>query len=75
MTLFDNILLQIILVLFPLSIWMIYQIYAKNVERKRKDITFDIALITMLYLMIKLIKNMNYLLYFTFIIPLLLAYI
>lgn len=75
MTLFDNILLQIILVLFPLSIWMIYQIYAKNVERKRKDITFDIALITMLYLMIKLIKNMNYLLYFTFSIPLLLAYI
>mgnify|MGYP003289034496 CR=1 FL=1 len=75
MTLFDNILLQGIIIIFPLSLWMIYQIYTKNIDRKRKEIAFDIALITMLYLMIKLTKNYNYILYFTFSIPLILAYI
>jgi len=75
MTLFDNILIQIIVVIFPLSLWMIYQIYTKNLDRKKKDITFDIALITMLYLMIKLSKNYSFILYFEFSIPLILAYV
>ena len=33
MTLFDNILLETIFILFPLSIWMIYQIYMKNIDK------------------------------------------
>lgn len=75
MTLFDNILLQVIFVIFPLSVCGIYQIYAKNLDRERNDIIFDIALITMMYLMMKLNHNYSYILYFSLSIPLILAYV
>ncbi len=76
MTLFDNLLLQGIFITFPLAVWMIYQIYTKNLDRKKNDITFDIALFTMLYLMIKIATSeYHYILYFTLSVPLILAYV
>lgn len=76
MTLFDNILLQVIFIVFPLAVWMIYQIYMKNINRERKNITFDITLMTMTYFLLKLTKGeYSYLVYFTISIPLILAFL
>jgi signal transduction histidine kinase len=76
MTLFDNILLETIFILFPLSIWMIYQIYMKNIDKERRNISFDLALFTMIYLMTKIYNlKYSYLLYFSLNVPLILAYV
>ena len=76
MTLFDNILLQVIFIVFPLSIWMIYQIYIKNIDKERRNISFDMALFTMIYLMVKIsVPNYLYFLYFSLNVPLVLAYL
>lgn len=76
MTLFDNILLQVVFIVFPISLWMIYQIYTKNLNRNKFDLTFTIALFSMLYLMMKIAtKEYHYILYFTLSIPLILAYV
>ncbi len=76
MTLFDNILLETIFIIFPLSIWMIYQIYIKNIDKERRTISFDIALFTMIYLMTKIYNlRYSYLLYFSLNVPLILAYV
>jgi signal transduction histidine kinase len=75
MTLFDNILLQSIFIIFPLSIWLIYQIYIKNIDRKRNNIAFDVSLFTMTYLMSKIMNpKYSYILYFTLNIPIILAF-
>lgn len=76
MTLFDNILLEVIFIIFPLSIWMIYQIYIKNTDKERRNISFDVSLFTMIYLMTKIYTpKYSYLLYFCLNVPLILAYI
>lgn len=76
MTLFDNILLQVIFIVFPLSIWMIYQIYIKNIDKERRNISFDMALFTMVYLMVKISTSKYlYFLYFSLNVPLVLAYL
>ena len=76
MTLFDNILLETIFIIFPLSIWMIYQIYIKNIDKERRNISFDVALFTMIYLMTKIYNlKYSYLLYFSLNVPLILAYV
>jgi signal transduction histidine kinase len=76
MTLFDNLLLQALFIVSPLAIWMIYQIYTKNLDRKKNNLTFDIALFTMMYFMMKIVvKEYHYILYFTLSIPLILAYV
>ncbi len=76
MTLFDNILLQILFVTFPLCIWIIYQIYTQNIDKERREVAFDVALLTMIYLMVKInTAKYSYLLYFSLNIPLILAYI
>ena len=58
MTFFDNILLSTIYIIFPLSMWALYQIYEKNLDRNIKKITFDFAILTSFYLMLKL-KNID----------------
>ncbi len=58
MTIFDNILLSTVYIVFPLSMWALYQIYEKTLDRKIKRITFDFSILTSFYLMIKL-KNID----------------
>lgn len=75
MNLFDNILLDTILIVFPLLICTIYDAYNKVYNLKKIDLYLDFALITAVYLVINF-KRGNYMFPFlTINIPLMIAYI
>lgn len=72
MTIFDNVLFSVVFIIFPLSIWIIYQIYAKNLDHEADEIGLDICIISMIYLMFKL-TNIH-VLYFSINVPFILAF-
>lgn len=75
-TLFDNILIQAILIIFPILAWIVYQVYMKNIDREKTNMMYDVVLISMAYFLMKLTKGDNrYILYFTLMIPPVLAYV
>ena len=75
MNLFNVILMNSILVVFPFCCYFLYLIYTKTLERKKSDLFLDIAIISSFYAILKF-ENLNYL-FITYIflnIPLLIAY-
>ena len=74
MNLFNVILMNSILVVFPFCCYFLYLIYTKTLERKKSDLFLDIAIISSFYAILKF-ENLNYL-FITYIflnIPLLIA--
>lgn len=74
MQLIDSLLLNVILIIFPLLLYLFYMIYNINVERKKNEYLLDIALFTSLYLILKLggLNNQNPVVIFN--APLIIAY-
>ena len=54
MYLIDSLLLNMILIIFPMLLYLFYIIYNSNKEGNGKDFLFDISLYTSLYLILKL---------------------
>lgn len=76
MRFFDGFLLNIILLLFPLFIYLIYVAYQKIINKNTMNQTFAIALFSSLFLMIKYgYFKENYYISILFNIPLLFAYL
>ena len=76
MRFFDSLLLNLILLLFPLFIYLIYAAYQKMINKKNMDSVFTVALILSMFLMIKYgVFNENYYMTILLNVPLLLAYL
>lgn len=76
MNLFDSLILNIVLLTFPIILWLFYMTHNKNVGKTEKDLLFDFSLITSLYLTIRFGKTIvddNLLLIIN--IPLIIAYL
>ena len=54
MYLIDSLLLNMILIIFPILLYLFYMIYNSNKEERGKSFLFDISLYTSLYLILKL---------------------
>ncbi len=72
---YENLLLNGIYLLFPISLYLIYTAYMKNMDLKEKSIFLDLALISSLFLMIRYNKTNTLHSIVLYNIPLLLAYI
>lgn len=76
MIIFNTILLDFILLTFPIILYFIYNIYAKTLDKDKKNLYLDCALFTSCYLLFKF-GNLSYknIPIFIFDIPLLIAYL
>ena len=72
---FEVVLLNLILITFPLLLYLFYVAYNKNISKKTNNLIFDFSLLTSLYLTIKFNSNLNFTLLMTSIIPLSIAYL
>ena len=60
MNTFDTIILDLILIIFPLMIYLIYTAYSKTLDLKKHDLYLDCALFSAYYLFIRLgVHNLN----------------
>ncbi len=76
MNLFDSIILNIVLLKFPIVLFLYYMIYNKNIGKPEKELFLDFSLITSLYLIIKFGIPVIYDQLFIIInIPLIIAYL
>ena len=74
MNLFDTILMNSILVIFPYTLYFLYLIYVKTVEQKKNELLLDFAMITSFYFIFKF-SNSNFIVTYVFMnVPLLIAY-
>ncbi len=53
MNLFDLIILNVVLLTFPIMLWLFYMLYNKNIGKEELDLLLDFSLITSLYLIIR----------------------
>lgn len=75
MNLFENVLLNAILIIFPLLVYVIYEAYNKVYDFKKSGLCLDFAIITSFYFVVTF-KNDNYSFpYLLMNIPLFLAYL
>ena len=75
MNLFENVLLNVILMLFPLLICILYEAYIKIYNLKKSDLCLDFSIITAFYLVLTF-KPSNYSFpYLLMNIPLIIAYL
>lgn len=76
MQIFESILLNSIYLLFPLLVYLLIMVYARNIDKKMKNLVLEIILFSSLYLLLKYGKNVS-LIYpmIVFNVPLLLAYL
>lgn len=64
MNILDNILQNITYVLFPLTLYLIYFAYIKNMDLEEKSIFLEIALFSSLYMLFRNIdRSLSYLSY------------
>ena len=67
MNIFENILINLIFIIFPLILWLLYQTYSKTLNIEKSKIFLDCALFSSIYLIIKFgiypIKTMPILLF------------
>ncbi|MDD2518954.1 MAG: HAMP domain-containing sensor histidine kinase [Bacilli bacterium] len=76
MNLFDGIILNLVLLLFPLILWVFYMMRNKNIGKPEKDLIFDFCLVTSLYLVTRFgITDASEKLFLIINIPLIIAYI
>ena len=74
MLLIDSLLLNIILIIFPLLLYLFYMIYNINIDRKKNEYLLDISLFTSLYLILNLGGFQNQYPLILFNAPLIIAY-
>lgn len=53
MNIFDNLILNLILLIFPILIWFVYLIHNKNIGLEERELLFDFCIVSSLYLLIK----------------------
>lgn len=76
MNIFEIIIMNILFILFPLMIWILYQVYSKTMDIKKSRLFLDFALISSMYLIIRFgTCNVENLPILFFNIPLLIGYI
>ncbi|MEG1010034.1 MAG: HAMP domain-containing sensor histidine kinase [Clostridia bacterium] len=74
MIFFDTILINIIYILFPITLYILYRAYCINTNEPKKEMFLDIALLFSTYLLIKYSDGIRYSLIFLE-IPLLISYL
>lgn len=74
MQLIDSLILNVILIIFPLLLYLFYMIYNTNLDRKKNQFLFDIVLLTSLYLILKFGSNGSGTPLILFNAPLIMAY-
>ena len=74
MQLLNSLILNVILIIFPLLLYLFYMIYNTNLERKKNEFLFDIVLLTSLYLILKFGSNGSSIPLILFNAPLIIAY-
>lgn len=74
MQLINSLILNVILIIFPLLLYLFYMIYNTNLDRKKNQFLFDIVLLTSLYLILKFGSNGNGTPLILFNAPLIMAY-
>lgn len=75
MNLFENILLNIILILFPLLVYILYEAYNKVYDFKKSDICLDFGIVTSFYLVLTFKTHNSSFSYLLMNIPLFFAYL
>lgn len=75
MNLFENILLNVILILFPLFICILYEAYNRIYSFKKSDLCLDFSIITAFYLVMTFKPNNYSFPYLLMNIPLIIAYL
>lgn len=74
MQLLNSLILNVILIIFPLLLYLFYMIYNTNLDRKKNEFLFDIVLLTSLYLILKFGSNGTDIPLILFNAPLIIAY-
>lgn len=75
MNLFESMLLIFIFILFPLCIYLLYELFAKTIDIKRQSLFLDVAVISSIYLIIRYDNIMYHKISFVLImIPLFISY-
>lgn len=76
MNIFDNLLINLTYLFFPIMIYLIYFANAKNLDVKEKNIYFEIAMISSTYLLLRNLDLNNYIYVIVIVnIPLLITYL
>lgn len=74
MNFIQNIILNSILLIFPLLIYLLYQVYSKTLNKEKNELYLDVALVSSFYLTIKYGSN-DYMMLLLINIPLILSYL
>ncbi len=74
MVFIENILLNFIYLIFPIMIYLLYQVYSKTLNKEKSELYLDIALVSSFYLLLQFGKE-DYMLSLILNIPLLIAYL
>lgn len=76
MNIFDNLLINLTYLFFPIMIYLVYFANAKNLDVKEKNIYFEIAMISSTYLLLRNLNLNNYIYVIVIVnIPLLITYL
>ena len=76
MNIFELIILDVVLILFPMLCYIIYMFSVKTLEKERNKLVLDLALLSSIYLLFKYgINSYNSIPLILFDIPLIMAYI
>lgn len=73
MNFFETIIINIILLLFPLMVYLFYAMYSQNISTKKKKIFLDFAFFSSLYLLVSFNKHNEFIILLN--IPLLISYL
>ena len=76
MSFYENLFIDVILILFPIFIYLLYVAYSNNVEKRRNELFFDFVNISTFYILFRCrvyFEDSIYLLFFN--IPLVLSYL
>ena len=75
MNLFSNILLDIILIIFPILVFLLYDAYTRIYDLKRTNLYLDFAIITSFYLVLKFKPSSYTFSYLMINVPLIISYL
>lgn len=75
MNVFETIIFYLVFIVFPLTLWLLYQAYSKTMNKEKSNIFLDFALFSSMYLIVKFgIDQTTKLPILLFNVPLLIAY-
>ena len=74
MSFIQSIILNSILLIFPLLIYLLYQVYSKTLNKEKNELYLDAALVSSFYLIIEYGSN-DYMMLLLINIPLILSYL